>query len=225
MLRAFRVAGFAIAATLLMSAPALADPSIAPGGPVPGAPDPNVPRLWSLWESDGTAWLATAATDVPDDGSVIGWRFSASPDGTATEPPGGEMPAFEAVCGKEPAASGHKRVVITVDFGDADSDAYPGDQPPSPTLLKCVNGAENATATQLLALAAKARVDDKGAPLAINDYPSKEKGGTPLADAPVQQEAAGGGLPLGWILGGAGALVLLAGGAFVATRRRTKVTS
>lgn len=223
MLRAFRVAGFAIAATLLMSSPALADPAVAPNDPVPGAPDPNAPRLWSFWQSDGTAWLGATAQDVPADGSVIGWRFAASPDGTAMEPPGGEMPVFEAVCGKEPAASGHKRVVLTVDFGDAESDAYPGDQPPSGALQKCVAGAENATATQLLALVARARIDDKGVPLAINDYPAKEKGGAELPKpAGAQSE---GGLPMGWILGGAGALVLLGGGAFVATRRRTKVTS
>lgn len=225
MLRAFGVAGFAIAATLLISTPALAEPPVAPNAPIPGAPDPNAKRLWSVWQSDGTAWLAATAKDVPDHGAVIGWRFSASPDGIAAESPGGEIPDFAAVCGKDPAASGHKQIAIAVDFGDGDTDAYPGDQPPSAPLLTCVNGAENATATQLLALAAKARVDGENV-VAVNDYPAKEKGGAEVgAPTAGAQPAEEGGLPMGWILGGAGALVLLGGGAFAATRRRAKVTS
>src|SRR4051794_9313002 len=105
MLRARRVAaGVALAAAALLSLPfpALASPSIDPG-----AADPNAVRLWSVWQSDGTAWLATASKDVPRDGSVVGWRFPASPDGTASEPPGGELTSYESVCGGSAATSGH----------------------------------------------------------------------------------------------------------------------
>ncbi|MEU6997529.1 SCO2322 family protein [Nonomuraea sp. NPDC046570] len=234
MLRAFRgvaACGFTLATSLTLTTPALAtpvlaatsvsaDPAVAPGDPVPGAPDPNAPRVWSFWQSDGTAWLAGSPGTPAPDGAVLGWRFSASPDGAAAESPAGELPAFEQVCGKQAASSGHKRVAMVVDFGDGDTDAYTGDQPPAP-LSTCVIGAENATGTQLLASAAAARVDAQGVVLAVNDYPAREKGGTPVA---ASAEASGaGGLPLGWIAAGAGALVLLGGGAVVATRRRARV--
>ncbi|MEU8249459.1 SCO2322 family protein [Nonomuraea sp. NPDC048916] len=224
MLRAFRVAAGAAlvaAAFLLSPLPASASAPIMPSGPVPGGPDPNAPRLWSVWRSDGTAWLAVSARDVPSDGSVVGWRFSASPDGTATEPPGGDLPGFEAVCGKDAAVSGHKRVVVTVDFGDGDTDAYPGDQPPAQGLLKCVAAAENASTAQLLASVARVRADAEGAVVAVDDYPARQKGGAEQ-DVAVSSSGPAGGPPLALILGGAGVLVLLAGGAVVATRRRSR---
>ncbi|MFI6907414.1 SCO2322 family protein [Nonomuraea sp. NPDC050394] len=244
MLRRIRVAaGSAAAALALLTVPALANPPLAnpplsnallanaplanplratapvsPGGPVPGAPDPDAVRVWSVWESDGTAWLAAAPGDVPSDGDVVGWRFAASPDGTPAEPPGGELAGFTAVCGQQAGGDG-KRVAVLVDFGDADNDAYPGERPPAP-IRACVRGTTEATAAQLLAQAARARVDARGRVVAVNDYPAREKGGTE-ASAPAASSAPGG-PPLPLILGGAGVLVLLAGGALVATRRRAR---
>ncbi|MGP3913703.1 SCO2322 family protein [Nonomuraea sp. 10N515B] len=225
MLRAYRVAaGVALGAAAFLSLPssALASPSINPNAPLPGVADPHATRLWSVWQSDGTAWLATAAGDTPADGSVIGWRFSAAPDGAASESPGGDLPAFETVCGKDAAASGHKRVAVAVDFGDGDTDAYPGDQPPAQGVLTCVAGTEDATTAQLLATAAKVRVNGQGDVVAVNDYPAKEKGGTQLTAAAPAAGGGGGGVPVALIAGGAGALALIAGGAVVATRRRAK---
>ncbi|MGI5292589.1 SCO2322 family protein [Nonomuraea polychroma] len=224
MLRACRVAaGVALGAAAFLFLPfsALASPSIDPQDPLPGAADPNATRLWSVWQSDGTAWLAASAGDAPPDGSVIGWRFSAAPDGAASESPGGDLPAFETACGKDAAASGHKRVAVAVDFGDGDTDAYPGDQPPAQGVLTCVAGAEDATAAQLLAAAAKVRVNGQGEVVAVNDYPAQEKGGAPLT-APVPAADGASGPPIALIAGGAGALALLGGGAVIATRRRTK---
>ncbi|WP_433510093.1 SCO2322 family protein [Nonomuraea sp. CA-143628] len=222
--------------------PNLATPPFGPNEPVPGAPDPNVVRLWSVWQSDGTAWLASSPKDSPPDGSVIGWRFSASPDGTATEPPGGDLPSFQTVCGKDPAASGSKRVVVRVDFGDPESDAFPGEQPPEEGLTKCVTGAETASTTQLLTTAAKARVNAQGDVVAINAYPAKAAAdtdlGTPASPASASPDgaspadasadgtspagASSDGPPLTLIAGGAVALVLLSGGAIVATRRHSR---
>ncbi|MFG1960822.1 SCO2322 family protein [Nonomuraea sp. NPDC049028] len=210
--------------------PALATPSVGPSDPVPGAPDPNAVRLWSVWQSDGTAWLASSAKEVPPDGSVIGWRFSASPDGTATEPPGGDLPSFQTVCGKDAAASGSKRVVVRVDFGDPESDAFPGEQPPAEGLTKCVTGAETASTAQLLATAAKARVNAQGDVVAINAYPAGAAAGidlgTPASPADSSSDGASSdGPPLTLIWGGAVALVLLSGGAIVATRRHPRTPS
>ncbi|MEO3803310.1 SCO2322 family protein [Nonomuraea sp. B1E8] len=224
MLRAFRVAaGVALGAAASVSLPcsAIAAPPVSPGDPVPGAADPGAARGWSVWQSDGTAWLAAAPGDSPPDGSVIGWRFSAAPDGTAGEPPAGELPSFQAVCGKDTAASGHKRVVVAVDFGEAGSDAYPGERPPAEPSATCVAGAESATAARLLASVGRVRVNAGGDVVAVDDYPGGEKGGAAL-DAAVPA-ASEGGAPATLIAGGAGVLALLAGGALVATRRRTTV--
>ncbi|TDD04578.1 SCO2322 family protein, partial [Nonomuraea diastatica] len=206
MLRAFRVAaGVALGAAALVSLPcsALAAPPVSPGDPVPGAADPGAARGWSVWQSDGTAWLAGAPGDSPPDGSVIGWRFSAAPDGAAGEPPGGELPSFQAVCGKDTAASGHKRVAVAVDFGETGSDAYPGEQPPAGPAATCVAGAESATAARLLASMARVRVNAGGDVVAVDDYPGREKGGTAL-DAAAPAAASEGGVPVTLIAGGAG---------------------
>jgi hypothetical protein len=240
MLRAYRVAaGVAAGAAFSLSLPfsALAAPSLAapsrttatPGQAIAVPPlgrlaDAGVTRAWSVWQSDGTAWLATTAQDAPPDGSVIGWRFSAAPDAAAGESPGGELPSFQTVCGKDAATSGHKRVVVMVDFGDGETDAHPGDRPPAQGILKCVAGAEDATAAHLLATAAKVRANAHGDVVTIGGYPAHDVGGTDLSPAPTGSDP-GGGLPIPLIAGGAGALVLLGGGAVVATRRRTRSTT
>ncbi|MEV4164056.1 SCO2322 family protein [Nonomuraea dietziae] len=211
MLRAF---GLACAAAFFFAAPALAEPA-------PTGPDPDAARMWSYWQSDGTAWLSGQAGTAARDGSVIGWRFAATPDGSAAESPRGDLPAFDQVCGKEPATSGHQRVAVVVDFGDAETDAYPGEQPPA-ALTRCVSGAEGATGVDLLALAGRVRAEGPGEVLSVNDYPARAKGGSEVAAAP--SEPAEGGLPVLWIAGGAGAAVLLAGGVLVARRSRGRAT-
>ncbi|MFI7700833.1 hypothetical protein [Nonomuraea sp. NPDC049480] len=126
MLRARRVgAGVVLGAAALLFLPfsALAPASAGADNPLPGGADSHATRLWSVWQSDGTAWLAAAAGDSPPDGSVIGRRFSAAPDEAASESPGGDLPSFEGVCGGDVAGSGHKRVAVAVDHGDGETDA------------------------------------------------------------------------------------------------------
>ncbi|MCA2226793.1 hypothetical protein [Nonomuraea aurantiaca] len=194
----------------------------------------GVPRVagaaFGVARAAEVTWLAGSPKDAPPDGSVIGWRFSASPDGTATEPPGGDLPSYQMVCGKDAAATGSKRVVVRVDFGDPESDAFPGEQPPAEGLTKCVTGAETASTAQLLATAAKARMNAQGDVVAINAYPARATAGTNLgtpaspADA-SPDDASSNGPPLTLILGGATALALLVSGAVVATRRRPRTPS
>ncbi|MFI9836668.1 SCO2322 family protein [Nonomuraea sp. NPDC051941] len=211
MLRAYRVAaGVALGAAAFLSLPSSA------------LADPGVPRTWSAWQSDGTAWLAVTADAAPPDGSVIGWRFSVAPDGARGESPGGDLPSFQAVCGRDAAGSGHKRVVVAVDFGDGEADAYPGERAPGQSAPKCVAGAEDATAAQLLASTAKVRVNAQGAVVAVADYPFRERGGTELAAAAASAAPSGSGLPITLVAAGAGAIALLAGGAVAATRRRSR---
>lgn len=239
MLRARRVAaGVALGAAALLSLPsqAQASPSAALlpetltsptagllsralAAPSVGADDV---RLWSVWQSDGTAWLAVTARDVPPDGSVVGWRFSAAPDASASEPPGGELPSFQSVCGQDTAGSGHKRVALAVDFGD-DADARPGDRPPAQDVLRCVAGVEDATTAQLLASAARVRVNAQGEVVAVTDHPPGETDGTILAPAPAMGSPIGS--PVLLVAGGVGTLLLLAGGTIIATRRRSGTPS
>ncbi|MET7337783.1 SCO2322 family protein [Nonomuraea sp. NPDC005650] len=212
MLRAYRVAaGVAAGAAAFLSLPS------------PALADPVPPRTWSAWQSDGTAWLAATPDAAPPDGSVIGWRFSVAPDGVTGESPGGDLPSFQSVCGGDPAGSGYKRVAVAVDFGDGEGDAYPGERPPGQSAPKCVTGAEDATAARLLASTAKVRVNAQGSVVAVAGYPSREKGGTELTAAALSPALpAASGLPITLIATGAGALALLAGGAVVATRRRSR---
>ncbi|GAA4945451.1 hypothetical protein HD597_006682 [Nonomuraea thailandensis] len=216
MLRAYRVvAGVALGVTAFLSLPSSALASPSPGGAT---------RAWSVWLSDGTAWLAAAPEDSPPDGSVVGWRFSVAPDGAAWEPPGGDLPSFEAVCGRDTAGSGHKRVVLALDFGDAEADAHPGERPPAQAAPACVAGAENATTAQLLAAAAQVRVDGAGGVTSVDGYPgSPAQDGTALTAALPTTAAAG--PPALLIVAGAGALALLASGTAVATRRRSRTRS
>lgn len=231
MLRAGRVAAAVVlgaAAVVLLPSSALGSPSSRPGGPAPGAV-----RLWGVWRSDGTAWLASTAAYEPADGSVVGWRFGVSADGSVGEPPGGELPSFPAVCVQDAAGSGHKRVAVAVDFGDGEGDVPPGDRPPAHPLLRCVTGAEDATAAQLLASAARVGVNGRGEVVSVSGYPSQGAGtalsqgagtapsqGAGVAERAAAPASASGGVPALLIAGGAGALLLLGGGTALAARRR-----
>ncbi|MDF5758518.1 SCO2322 family protein [Spongiactinospora sp. TRM90649] len=199
-------------------------------GPVPGAPDPDAPRAWSFWESDGTAWLTAqkpAGDTVPADGSAIGWRFAALSDGVAAEAPGGDVPAFEAVCGGQTAASGSKRVAVTVDYGDAQGDAWPGETPPDGPLTKCVVTGEGATGIQVLASVARPRVNGTGQVVAIDSYPAREKDAgrdvVPAAGAATDTETETGGPSLALILAGIAVVALPATAVLFLTRRGPRV--
>ncbi|WP_062351559.1 SCO2322 family protein [Herbidospora yilanensis] len=187
-------------------------------------PGPDTPRQWTFWQSDGLAWLAPEAGAVPADGSVIGWRFGVSPDGTGTDSPR-EVPAFDDVCGGQAAASGQKRVVLAVDFGDGEVDAYPGDTPPQSTVT-CVVAPSSATSLQLLSSeTTRPRVDDTGNVLAVSGYPAKntttgrelpvsQAAGSPPAAAPEE-----GGTPVLLLAGGAVAVAAGVGVFFLLRRR------
>nr|WP_062342422.1 SCO2322 family protein [Herbidospora sakaeratensis] len=187
-------------------------------------PGPDTPRQWTFWQSDGLAWLAPEAGAVPADGSVIGWRFGVSPDGAGTDSPR-EVPAFADVCGTQAAGSGQKRVVLAVDFGDGEVDAYPGDTPP-PSTVTCVVAPASATSLQLLSSeTTRPRVDDTGNVLAVSGYPAKNTttgeelpisraAGAPAAPAPEED-----GAPVLLIAGGAVAVAAGAGVFFLLRRR------
>ncbi|TKK80962.1 hypothetical protein FDA94_34750 [Herbidospora galbida] len=201
---------------------ALALAAVSAFAPQPG---PDTPRQWTFWQSDGLAWLAPETGAVPEDGSVIGWRFGVSPDGAGTDSPR-EVPLFDDVCGTQAATSGQKRVVLAVDFGDGEVDAYPGDTPPQSTVT-CVVAPSAATSLQLLSSeTTRPRVDDTGNVLAVSGYPAKNNAtgrelpisraaGAPSAPAPEE-----GGAPVLLVAGGV--VAVAAGvGVFLLLRRRS----
>ncbi|MGW5688741.1 SCO2322 family protein [Nonomuraea sp. NPDC003754] len=214
----------ALAAPSALGHPGLGHRGRVLADPVTGGVDPNAARRWSYWHSDGTAWLSGEAGAAVRDGAVIGWRFAAAPDGSAPESPRGELPAFDQVCGKEPAASGHQRVAVVTDFGDPDLDAYPGERPPA-SLTACVTAPEGATGVQALALATRVRAEPAGTVLAVNDYPARAKGGAaPSLPATPSAPLEDGGLPVAWIAGGVAALALVGAGVLAARRSRRRTT-
>ncbi|WP_157520925.1 SCO2322 family protein [Herbidospora daliensis] len=186
-------------------------------------PGPDTPRQWTFWQSDGLAWLAPEAGAVPADGSVIGWRFGVAPDGAGTDSPR-EVPAFDDVCGAQAAGSGQKRVVLAVDFGDGEVDAYPGDTPPQSTVT-CVVAPSAATSLQLLSSeTTRPRVDDTGNVLAVSGYPAKNT--TTGKELPISQAAGAaaapseeGGAPVLLIAGGVVAVAAGVGVFFLLRRR------
>lgn len=223
MLRTIRRSVCAVGLTLT-AALALA-PAAAAAAPGPGAADPDAPRAWSAWLSDGVAWLEAAdAAFVPQDRQVVGWRFAASPDGLTADAPR-QVPDFEEVCGGQAAPAGQKRVAVAVDFGDAETDAYPGETPPADAQrVRCVVAPQDATGLQLLPALARPRVNGEGRLVALDGYPARSAGdGTEVAApaaATAQENGGGSALPL--LLGGGAAVLAGAGALSLARRRRSR---
>ena len=133
-------------------------------------------RYWTYWAGDTDGWTYSPvgpASDVPEDGTVQGWRFTVTEGvrGQGKSPRLGVSQAFAQFCGSTPAAPGHKRVAVVLDFGDA-SDA-PGGQAPPAARGTCVETEMSATGARILSSAAQVRTD-RGLVCAIAGYPAGE---------------------------------------------------
>lgn len=134
-------------------------------------------RYWSFWlrGDDGSWSYATEgpATQRPEDGDTIGFRFALSEDSAqATRPRG--TPKFAAACADVEAGSGSKRVAVRIDFGTR-ADAPDGEKkdPPAPR-TRCARVPENATAAEALAKAATPlRYSSDSMLCAIDHYPAR----------------------------------------------------
>ncbi|WP_283133807.1 SCO2322 family protein [Rhizohabitans arisaemae] len=198
-----------------------------PGGetpePVPSPRPEQLKRFWSYHQFDGTGWIFVQqgpGDRNPRDGSVEGWRFSASENVMSAEPPSGETYPFETICAGVEPRPGMKRVGLVVDFGAAE-DAFPGDAPPKPTkVVKCAVTGENATGMDLLASVVRPRIDREDYIVEINGYPAKEKDkGSAVQPQNLAPVVDAGGSSLTWILGGVGIVALLGVGAYAVARR------
>ncbi|MFG2191409.1 SCO2322 family protein [Streptomyces sp. NPDC048639] len=131
-------------------------------------------RYWSFWERDGVRWTYATqgpATLRPDDGDVLGFRFSVSENSGDGEKPRGRA-EFEAICSDTPAESGAKRVAFVLDFGAA-THAPSGETPPR-RRTECARVADDASAAEALAAVAKPlRYDSAAILCAISGYPEK----------------------------------------------------
>lgn len=176
---------------------------------------------------------------VPADGSIEGWRYSASA-GTPLDPRADlEEVTFDSVCGDEEAGEGEKRVAVLVDYG-VEQDAANGATPPEPEAACAVVPADATGLQTLQAVSDDVRTEQSSfGPMlcAIGGYPTTGCGDTAEEATPADEQAvdftvAGsqaasetspadddGNLP---VLLGAGAAVLLlgAGGVLMARRNR-----
>ncbi|WP_157244414.1 GPS-CTERM domain-containing protein [Nonomuraea typhae] len=151
------------------------------------------PPGWTVWESDGTAWLAARPDDPVSAGDLIGWRYAAG----AGEPPGrGWMTYVEQCAGPSDSL---REAAVVIDFGDAQR----GERPPAP-VRACVRVDEGATAAQVPAKVAEVRTGARGEVAAVNGYPAAPPPGPPV--------------PL--LAGGVAVLILLAAVVLLAVRRR-----
>lgn len=163
---------------LLLSTVALATPAQAA----------DAYRFWGYYQLGGGTWaFATKGPDgtTPADGSVEGYRFALGDTSTPRLPRA--VVTFDQACASTPAAAGRKRVGVVVDFGREADAREPGTAVPAP-YATCVSVPTAATGAQVLAAAAKPRVD-KAMVCGIDGYPASGCSDT-VADVPAAARAA-----------------------------------
>lgn len=140
-------------------------------------------RYWSFWlqegggdaaSGDGSWSYATEgpATQRPEDGDTLGFRFALSEDSRKAEKPRGGA-GFDAACAGTSGKSGSKRVALRLDFGTG-ADAAKGAGDPPEARTECARVDENATAATALAAVSKSlRYSSDSLLCAIDGYPAK----------------------------------------------------
>jgi hypothetical protein len=187
-------------------------------------------KFWNYFHGHGSTWQFAdtgAASYIPGDGSVEGWRYGIS-DGVHGRQPR-TVPNFGAICADSPAESGEKRVAVVIDYGLFE-EAPTGETPPKP-VGACAVVPTEFNGEQVLQAVATIRID--AMVCGISGYPATGCA-VPTRDANVHHErpvqlqivhrAAGSGTASG---GFSGQLVALAAlivaigvGAVILTMRR-----
>ncbi|WP_170843139.1 SCO2322 family protein [Streptomyces oceani] len=208
-------------------------------------------RYWAFWERDGDSWSYARqgpAMVQPEDGSVLGFRFTVGADAGEAGKPRGDAD-FAEICADEPEESGSARVALVIDFGTA-KDAASDGKPPEPRRV-CARVDDGGTASDALAASTDSlRYSSAGLLCSIERYPRSGCGeqvsgeGTDGATGDGDSETAGSaegfgsadgdrggsdtasseqddGLPAGVGLGlGVGAVLVLGAAAYWQARRR-----
>ncbi|WP_183091277.1 SCO2322 family protein [Streptomyces radicis] len=230
-------AGFALA--LALPTAQAATPRAAPTAPgTPGALAAPADEerggyvYWSfwLWDADEARWVYATegpGTRRPDDGDVLGFRFTESASPSDVEQPR-DPGDFAATCGAVNGgdAPEGERVALVIDFGTTDA-APPGVTPPEPR-AECAPLPDGGTAAEALAATAEPlRYNADALLCAIAGYPETgcadrlPAGDGADAAAADEGEGAdgGGGGTLAWVAG-VGLVALLGGAAWARARRR-----
>jgi hypothetical protein len=198
-------------------------------------------RYWGYFHLTKGAWAFAqtgAAQSTPANGAVEGWRFAVADESSIRAPRA--TPTFAALCTGTAIKAGSKRVALVIDFGRA-ADSADGATPPAPK-ASCVTVPEKATGADILVAGGATLRLSKALDCAIDGWPATGCG-DPVANvsaaaarpdtkitiaspkvspaSSVTQSSTGS--PV-LILGGAGALVLVAALGFGAWRRGRDAT-
>ncbi|MGJ3508981.1 SCO2322 family protein [Enemella sp. A6] len=142
-------------------------------------------RFWGYYTWTGQEWtFATvgAHENIPEDGSVEGWRYAVS--GNTPRLPRAK-PDFDTICAGVPGEDGKKRIAVVIDYG-TDSDAPDGSAPEATGT--CVVADDNAHGLDLLRAAGEVR-DEANMVCGVNSHPETGCGDpVPNIDVPTDEE-------------------------------------
>ena len=203
-------------------------------------------RYWGYFHLTNGAWAFAQtgpAQAIPADGAVEGWRFAVADESSTRTPRA--TPAFAELCTGAATKAGTKRVGLVIDFGRP-ADSADGTAPPAPQAT-CVTVPAKASGSDILVAGGATLRLDKALTCAINGWPATGCGDTvaevsaaaaspdtavtiaaPKADGaagPATQPAANdSNSSRGLVLGGVGAVALVAALGFSAWRRGRDAT-
>lgn len=204
-------------------------------------------RYWGYFHVTKGAWAFAQtgpAQVIPADGSVDGWRFAVADESSMRTPRA--TPTFESICAGTALTAGHKRVGLVIDFGRP-GDTADGAKLPPAAQATCVAVPTKATGSDVLVAAGNTLRLDKALTCGIDGWPATGCGepvdpvsaaaaspdtaitiaapatgamtGTTRAPAAESSNSS-----RGVLLGGAGAVVLIALLGFTAWRRGREAT-
>jgi MYXO-CTERM domain-containing protein len=202
-------------------------------------------RYWGYFHLTKGAWAFAqtgAAQATPANGAVEGWRFAVADESSIRTPRA--TPTFAALCTGTAVKTGTKRVALVLDFGRP-ADSADGAKPPAPKAT-CVTVPEKATGADILVAGGATLRVSKTLDCAIDGWPATGCGeavanvsaaaaspDTKITIAAPKANATGSaaqsadksstGSPT-LVLGGAGALALVAALGFAAWRRGRDAT-
>lgn len=204
-------------------------------------------RYWGYFHLTNSAWTFAQTGPgqaIPADGSVEGWRFAVADEASMRTPRA--TPAFATLCAGTPVTAGHKRVGLVIDFGRP-ADAADATKPPPAAKATCVAVPAKATGSDVLVAAGTTLRLDKALTCGINGWPATGCG-DPVAPVPAaaaspdtkitiaapaaatmagstsKPAAESSDSSRGLLLGGAGAVILVALLGFAAWRRGRDAT-
>jgi len=198
-------------------------------------------RYWGYFHLTNGAWAFAQtgpAQAIPANGAVEGWRFAVADESSIRDPRA--TPTFDALCAGTPVKAGSKRVGLIIDYGRP-ADSADGAQPPAPRAT-CVTVPPKATGSDILVAGGATLRLDKALTCAIDGWPATGCGpivdpvpaaaaspdtavtiaapkASGAADPTTQPAANDSNSSRGLVLGGVGAVALIAALGFAAWRR------